>query len=151
MTVRFLAGNVLKVSVAAGSSAYALMLEKRPYIAFYAGGEGAGGDLPDLAKPPAFIVAVAKSAYSGGRWGDVLGRVSKDSLPAIPQFFRQNVMDPSDCEIVEADGQTRKASPADCVDLERSAVWSAEHIEKRLGDYFAGRPNAFVESMRVKL
>ncbi|MGQ5640794.1 MULTISPECIES: hypothetical protein [unclassified Streptomyces] len=107
--------------------------------------------LTSFDQDPLFVVAVHKTAYSTGRWGAIIGRAPKDALPPIPVFFRQNVLNPADCVIVDADGSETKVAPEECVGLERSAVWSAEHIEKRIADHYAERPNQFVESMKVKL
>lgn len=151
--MRFQAGAVLRVPLPYGGPALGLMLSTRPYMAFYAGDEAAqqAAQQADLNVSPLFVVAVHNSAYSKGGWGDVLYRIAREKLPEIPLFFRQNVMNAADCEIVDAGGGVRKAIPDECLFLERSAVWSAEHIEARLSDYLAGRPNDFVESMKVKV
>ncbi|GGM57342.1 hypothetical protein GCM10011608_47820 [Micromonospora sonchi] len=45
----------------------------------------------------------------------------------------------------------RPAGPAeDCVGLERAAVWDAAHIEERLRDQHAGRPNPHLEHLCLK-
>jgi hypothetical protein len=40
------------------------------------------------------------------------------------------------------------ASYGECTSLERAAVWDTEHIEDRLEDYFNGRENKWVESLK---
>jgi len=47
-------------------------------------------------------------------------------------------------------GHIRQASRAECEGLERCAVWEPEHVEDRLRDHFAGKPNVWVESLRLK-
>jgi hypothetical protein len=42
------------------------------------------------------------------------------------------------------------ATRAQCVGLERSAVWDPEHVEDRLRDHRAGRPNKRAESLALK-
>lgn len=44
----------------------------------------------------------------------------------------------------------RPASFEDCQHLERAAVWDPEHVEDRLRDHFDGRPNKWVDSLRLK-
>jgi hypothetical protein len=44
----------------------------------------------------------------------------------------------------------RPATIDECRDLEIAAVWDPGHVEDRLRDHFAGRPNAWVESLRLK-
>lgn len=152
MTVRFSPGGVLRVPVMEGRSACAVMLGVRPYVAFFS--DEQEDRLTDAGIPegdPLFVVAVHNKAYSRDRWGSVLRRVAPDALPEIPHFFRQNVLNPEDCQITDAIGGVRKATPEECVGLERSAVWDAEHIEQRISDLYAGRPNPFVESMKVTL
>ncbi|WLW52620.1 hypothetical protein [Streptomyces sp. YU58] len=150
--MRFQVGAVLRVPLLSAEPAFGLMLSVRPYMAFYVGDEAAyqAEMRTGFTVSPLFVVAVHNSAYSSGQWGNVLYRVVPKMLPEIPVFFRQNIMNAADCEIVDSGGGVRKASPDECISLERSAVWSAEHVEARLRDHFAGRPNAFVESMKVK-
>jgi hypothetical protein len=154
-TVRFTAGSILRVLPSSGRVAYAVMLEPRPFMAFYAADAEAETppDPAQLAKQsPLFVVAVYKSAYSTGGWGTPVGRLPADALPPIPDTFRQDALNPANCVIVDASEENvRKATPQECVGLERNAVWEASHIESRLDDAYAGRPNAFVESLKVKL
>ncbi|MEU0382906.1 hypothetical protein [Streptomyces chartreusis] len=128
------------------------MLRVRPHVAFSSdeqiGLVGFSG-VPETA--PLFVIAVHNKAYSRGRWGPILHRVNTDVLPDVPFFFRQNVLDAQDCEITDPFGQVRQATPEECLGLERSAVWEAEHVEQRISDLYARRPNLFVESMKVKL
>lgn len=160
MTVRFTAGTVLRLPLPSGRTAFGVMLQARPYMAFYAAEAGdqadqaaTGVDAQALAKQtPMFIVAVHRSAYSTGRWGNPIGRIPSAELPPTPEFFRQDVVHPANCVILDAEEEnTRKATPQECVGLERNAVWEAEHVESRLDDAYDGRPNPFVESLKVKL
>ncbi|MEU8965519.1 Imm26 family immunity protein [Streptomyces sp. NPDC048491] len=149
MSVRFTAGGILRLLLPDGQFAYGVMLGVRPYMAFYKD-LAVGEELTSFEQDPLFIIAVHNSAYSKGRWGSIVSRAPKESLPSIPSFFRQDVLNRADCVIVDADGKQTVVSPVECVGLERSAVWSAEHIEARIEDIYAERPNRFVESMRVK-
>ncbi|HEY2949109.1 MAG TPA: hypothetical protein VGJ53_12060 [Micromonosporaceae bacterium] len=150
MAVRFTPGAVLRVPLAEGKSAYALMLSVNPYFAFYrADTEPAVEDA--LANDPAFIIMVAKSAYARGGWGEIVHRVPADKLPALPLLFRQSPTDPDQCFLVDPEGNTTKVAPADVVGYEREAAWAAVHVESRLNDLYAGRPNASVEAKRPNL
>jgi hypothetical protein len=149
MAVRFTPGAVLRLPLPDGKPAYAVMLATFPYLAFYADDPGlAEGHAP--AGEPIFTVAVQRKAYSTDGWGKVAFRLPPESLPPIPPFFRQDAMRPEQCEIVDASGGSRPATPAECAGLERSAVWGAVHVESRIRDHLAGRPNAFAESMKLK-
>jgi hypothetical protein len=44
----------------------------------------------------------------------------------------------------------RPAARAECEGLERFAVWDPTQVEDRLRDHFAGRPNKWVESMKIR-
>ena len=39
---------------------------------------------------------------------------------------------------------------SECAGLECAAVWAPVHVESRLADEFAGRPNAIVESLKAR-
>ncbi|MFF5981431.1 hypothetical protein ACFY78_21530 [Streptomyces olindensis] len=152
MTVRFSPGGVLRVPAGGARSAYALMLGVRPYVAFFADEQIELVGFPGVPEMnPLFVIAVHNKAYSRGRWGPILHRINTDALPDVPSFFRQNVLNFQDCGITDAFGQVRQATPEECIGLERSAVWEAEHVEQRISDLYSGRPNLFVESMKVKL
>ncbi|MEI7895193.1 MAG: hypothetical protein WCI05_19005, partial [Myxococcales bacterium] len=47
-------------------------------------------------------------------------------------------------------GTERPATREACVGLERAAVWSAEHVESRLSDQLAQRPNKWAEQAHLK-
>jgi hypothetical protein len=43
------------------------------------------------------------------------------------------------------------ATARQCAGLEVAAVWDPEQVEDRLWDHFDGRPNTWVESIRLKM
>jgi hypothetical protein len=61
------------------------------------------------------------------------------------------MFNPRSCQIIDVEGNIRDVSPEECSGLERAAVWEAGHVAKRIHDHYAGRPNAHLESMRLKL
>jgi hypothetical protein len=136
-----------------GHHALAVMTARSPYIAFYScRGEPDPAAIQEICSgAPLFVIAVMRSAYSAGRWGRALGRLPETALPLIPPVFKQEIGSGA-CSIVEPGQSTRLSVPREeCLGLERQAVWSAEHIESRLSDFYEGRPNIFVESLKVKL
>ncbi|MEU9288516.1 hypothetical protein AB0D57_28440 [Streptomyces sp. NPDC048275] len=152
MTVRFTPGGVLQIPLPGDRCAYAVMMQTRPYVAFYSDGAlGVNGDAGDPSEDPLFVIAVHKKSYSSGAWGEILRKVELAALPEIPRFFRQNAVNPQDCELVDSVGGARSIDPQECVGLERDAVWEQGHIEQRIIDFYEGRKNAFVESMKVKI
>ena len=48
------------------------------------------------------------------------------------------------------DGKIRSASKEECLGLERAAVWEPSHVEERIVDYYAGRKNQWLESLKLK-
>lgn len=149
MAVRFTPGSVFKVELPGDRFAWAVMLEEFPHFAFYAMDAGLEEGKPPGAGP-LFILAMQRNTYSGGGWGKPVFKLDPADLPAIPDFFRQDDDDPGACLIVDADGNERPATPAECEGLEREAVWAASHVEERLMDHYAGRSNATVEDFKVK-
>ena len=153
MAVRFTPGNVLGFEVPGTDRvAYALMLDTSPELAFYEGGKAVSEEdaRAALEAEPLFIIGVYKIAYTKGRWGEVLFRVPKDRLPAIPLTFRQDQLNPKNLYIDDHLGNARRATPEEIVGLEPTAVWDAEHVESRIADHWRGVPNVWVESMKYK-
>jgi len=149
MPIQFTPGGVVQIPLSDGKIAYGVMLSKFPYWAFYPQTTEFGEDGAALGAP-IFVVAVTKAAYSRGRWGKITMRLPESALPAIPLFVRQDSMRPSHCITVDANGNETPISVEEAKAFERSAVWAAEHIEDRLEDHYAGRPNKWAESLRVK-
>jgi hypothetical protein len=150
MRIEFVPGSLFKVPVQGHDHAFALMLAEFPYVAFYA----KDASFDDAGAPidaPMFTILVAKPAYASGGWGRPVRQLARDSIPAIPRFFWQSPVKKSDCKIVEPIKRRVPATPSECVGLEPEAIWSADHIVSRIVDTYEGRPNAFVESLRVKL
>ncbi|GAA2717373.1 hypothetical protein [Actinoplanes palleronii] len=152
MAISFNSGSVLLVP-AGRYHALAVMTAKTPHIAFYSCRDEF--DIADIgslsANEPLFVIAVMKAAYSAGRWGQVLGQLRETAIPAAPPVFRQEIGSGA-CSIVEPGRSTRLLVPREeCIGMERQAVWSAHHVESRLVDHYEGRPNIFVESLKVEL
>jgi hypothetical protein len=149
---RFEPGAVLRVDLDEATHTYARMLSHPPYLAVY---DARSGD-DDVAvevivgRPVLFVVAVAYAAWRSGRWRQVgVIPLAAADVP-IPEFFGQDIGDPRQCQVVDHLGRERAATPEECVGLERSAVWAAEHVEERIRDHYQGRPNAYLESMKLR-
>jgi hypothetical protein len=103
-----------------------------------------------VTRPVLFKVPVMNSAVTSGRW-KVIGNIPLCSeLQTPPSFFVQDAIHKERFSISRG-GKQRPATAEECVGLERLAVWSAQHIEDRLRDAHAGKPNKWVESLRMKL
>jgi hypothetical protein len=149
-------GRVVGISMSDGRIAYGRQLlgvEVEFYDRLFADNEPV--DLLDVVESPvAFRVLVMDRAFSRtGPWTllDVVS-LSVAERTAVSRYARKDVLghvtiywkDPAN-----GSGGERAATAAECEGLERDAVWDPEHIEDRLRDHFAGRPNEWVESLRV--
>lgn len=105
--------------------------------------------------PVLFVLPVMNKAITSGRWPTVGRRPLTDAERTTPvRFCKQDPITGSLSvawvDPVSSEYRTIPASREDCEGLEREAVWSPEHVEDRLRDHFAGRPNKWVESLRLK-
>ncbi|MFG6456563.1 Imm26 family immunity protein [Roseateles sp. BYS96W] len=142
-------GAVLAVPLGDETTCYAITLHEADFAFFEARTSDASPPDDLLERPAPFRVAVHKSAWSNGRWL----RVAKVELPeqfrrSEPKFM-QDALNPGQFQIYVG-GEIRPASRAECEGLERAAVWDPEHVESRLRDHYAGVPNQWLESLRLK-
>jgi Immunity protein 26 len=142
-------GAVLCVSLDRQWHTYARIL-KYPKIAFYDCRVAAPEDLLTIAKRPVlFVLAVGGRAHKD-HW-PVIGHVPLETAPVpIPDQFMQAIGSGA-CRIVDEFFNSRAAQPQECVALERVAVWDPKHVEERIRDHYAGRPNAHLAYMKVAL
>ena len=143
------AGALLSVPLGDGTHCYALTLPEADFAFFDLRSDSVQESTNVLSRPILFRVAVHKSAWATGRWPEISNvEVPGDLLEPQPTFM-QDAIDPERFSIYLA-GHIRPASRAECEGLERCAVWDPEHVEDRLRDHFAGKPNVWVESLRLK-
>ena len=151
--VRRRTGQVVRIDLANGDHSYGLVL-REPLVAIYdklfTGAEPSVDTIQSL--PIAFILMVMNNAITSGRWR-VVGRISvPDNLQAPPAFCKADPLS-GELSIYQelpelAPLYERQASSEECKDLEAAAVWEAEHVEDRLRDHFAGRPNKWVQQLK---
>jgi hypothetical protein len=148
---KFVPGAVLRVDLDSQWHTYARILAHNPMIAFYDCRVSAPEEdlLAIVMRPVLFVLAVGGRA-SKGHWPKI-GDVPLDTAPIpIPDQFMQDIVTGA-CEIVDEVFNRRPARPEECVALERVAVWDPVHVEERLRDHYAGRPNAHLAYMKVRL
>ncbi len=153
--VRLLEGQVLRIDLNDGTHAYARVLEE-PLVAFY-DELYRGNQEPPIEEivtlPIAFKIWVMNYAITKGIWS-VIGRVPLAlDLKEAPRFFKQDAMN-GQLAIYQsipelAPHYERPATYEECLGLEVAAVWDPHHVEERLRDYFAGRPNKWVERAKT--
>ena len=62
----------------------------------------------------------------------------------MPPTYTQDILNPSKYTIYHG-SEIRSATKEECIGLEPMATWNYDNIEERLNDYYANRPNEFVE------
>ena len=69
--------------------------------------------------------------------------VSEEDIRHIPPGFTQDLANINDCVIFYHDDRIPqfKATPQECIGLERSSVWDESNIIERIEDHFLGRKN----------
>ncbi len=100
-------------------------------------------------RPILFIIAVYNHAVTSGRWRKIGKLPLEPNLERVPLKFIQDPFDSTKFSLYD-NGIIRVSTREECEGLERSAVWEPEHVEERLRDHFAGRPNKIVERLKIK-
>jgi hypothetical protein len=130
-----------------------------PSVEFYdrTGTAGESVDLVDVvASRVAFTIWVMKYAFRrNGGWEllDVVPLTDRERS-AIDRRAKQDALSGA-LTIYWSDHMTGTsgeipARASECEGLEVAAIWDPEHVEDRLRDHFDGRPNLWVESIRLK-
>lgn len=139
-------GTIVKIPFE-DTHTFARVLES-PYIAVY---DARGMDAADLdavvARPVVFFAGVYEDIIKKGEWPAVGERDVPDGELEVPDQFIQDPDFPEEISIISADGEIRPATVEEARGLEPQAIWDREHVEERLADHYAGRPNAILESM----
>lgn len=97
-----------------------------------------------------FTLSVHKSWVKNPGWE--LTGTDTDNIPRPPRQFMQNIANANDIKIVDPSGGIIPTTKEEVLSegLERVAVWEVNHIEDRLRDYFAGKPNIWLEHLKIK-
>ncbi len=141
-------GAFVKIPLSNTEHGYARILEGSLF-AFYDVKTDKDLPLPEVQfKPILFKIWVMRSAVTSGRWKIVGTTPLEENLKVEPHFFK---IDPLNKKLsIYFHDKESPATVEECRGLECAAVWSAEHVEDRLRDYYAGQPNKWVESMKIK-
>lgn len=143
-------GDIVRIDLGDKTHAYGRVLEDALF-ALYDGCFKDELPLSDIcALKVLFQVPVMDKAVKLGRW-TIVGHAPLDALllNPLPQYIQDPIR--KDRFSIYHKGQIRPATREEVVGLERAAVWDPTHVEDRLRDHFAGRPNKWVESLRIKL
>ena len=143
-------GDIARINLGDEFHVYARVLEEALF-AFYDG--RFSEELPVdriIALPILFQIPVMDHAIKRGRWVIVGNAMLEEVLLNPPPQFMQDALQKDRFSIYEKGGKIRPATKEECVGLERAAVWEPTHVEDRLRDYYAGRKNKWVESLKIK-
>lgn len=150
--VRRREGDVLKIDLGDGRPSYA-QVAAEPLMVFFDRADAEDIAPEDVSRLPVlFRLWIANHAVTRGRW-QVIGRgaLSPENRTE-PFFYKQDAITGRLALYHSTFASTnweRPASLEECTGLEAAAVWEPEHVEDRLRDHFAGRPNRWVESLRI--
>jgi Domain of unknown function (DUF4259)/Immunity protein 26 len=148
---KFEPGSVLRVDLDHQWHTYARIVARAPKIAFYDCRVSAPEeDLLAIVKTPVLFVLAVGGRANSGDW-PMVGHVPLEMAPIpIPEQFMQDIITGA-CQIVDEAFNARPAKPEECITLERVAVWDPVRVEERIRDHYAGRPNAHLAYMKVRL
>lgn len=148
-------GQIVRIDLGQGYCSYARVLNE-PLLAFHDVQYSAAQEVSleeVIGSPVAFTLFVMNYAITRGRW-PIIGRVDlSPELQVPPAFVKQDAFT-GKLSIYQtlpelAPHYERAATANECIGLEVAAVWEPEHVEDRLRDHFAGKPNIWVESLKV--
>ena len=106
-------------------------------------------DLDAIEKAPIlFIVPVMRDCFVSPGWQLLGNRPLAGELLKPVMHFREDPI--TGFVDIDEEGEFRPYADEDLSKLERVAGWSAWHIESRLRDHFAGRPNQIVDRLKYK-
>ncbi len=144
-------GDIVRIPRAGGKMSFGWVLEE-PLIAYfdYESDHAPNDPAELLDREIAFKVWTMVYAIKKAMW-PVLGNVlPPEDLLKMPWFFKVDPISGDLYKVQQGSGEDLPATPSDCMELERAAVWDPEHIVERLDDHFAGRPNVWVESLSFR-
>ncbi|WP_082523438.1 immunity 26/phosphotriesterase HocA family protein [Ensifer sp. Root31] len=143
-----LTGDFVVIKLKDDAYCFARVL-REPYLAFYDACSRETLKIEELVSRKVILkLAVMNRAVTSGRW-QVIGHLPLEEELQVPiKTFKQDAI--SQKLYVYVDGQERPATRDECEGLERTAVWDPEHVEDRLRDHFAGVPNKWAESLKLK-
>jgi hypothetical protein len=144
--------DILKIDLEGERHSYA-QVSYDPLLVFFDG--AFTEDLPlnhVLQLPVMFRVWVHNDAIKKGIWPVVGKQPLADENSVEPFFYKQDAISGRlfvHHSMFAETGWARPASASECEGLECAAVWEPEGIVNRLCDYYAGRPNEALESMKI--
>jgi hypothetical protein len=142
-------GDVVEINLGDGKRSYARVLPEGAFAFYDCVSTEELNPEEVISRPILFIVGVMKHAVTSGRWRRVKTLPLEKHLVELPPEFIQDPIDPTRFRIYQ-NGKARPATREECEGLERAAAWDPTHVEDRLLDHYAAKPNKWVESMKIR-
>jgi hypothetical protein len=144
-------GSLLRIDLGDGTAVFVRVLANSQVAIYsYRHPDGERLMLPVVyGSPRLWTLTVMKSALTTGRWPVVDHRPLESDLTQPVEYFMRDRKSGEFSIYRSNDGHMRPSTYAECQGLEAAAVWEPEHVESRLRDHFAGRPNTWEEQLKA--
>lgn len=145
-------GAVVRIDLGNGYYCFARILEHSTFAFYdYLSKEKETEISLIISKPILFILAVYNDIITHGRWEKIGKYELEKELLTLPLEFIQDPINLSKFSLYNPNtGEMIDAKKEDCYGLECAAVWDAEHVEDRIRDHYAGKPNIWLEQLKIK-
>jgi hypothetical protein len=130
-------GDVFSVPIGDGCFSYGQQLDRISTCFFDLKSTTVPSVEKVLSSKPLFTIIVHISCFRNMHWKKI-GKGPVAGVPELPRsYFIKEIGFKDKFSILTA-GVRRPADRAECVGLERAAVWTAENVEERLRLHFSG-------------
>ena len=142
-------GDIVAIPLGEGRVGFGWVLEE-PLVAFFASSSDEE-QLPSvqdiLRMPIAFRIWAMNHALTSGDWSVIGHSPISEEMAVRPWFFRQDSLT-GKVTRTQTGNEDVPVGTDELDALECAAVWDPAHVIDRLRDFFAGRPNKWVDSMK---
>lgn len=105
-----------------------------------------------LDSPVLFVLSVYRDVISQGVWLKVSKLPLRKEFEVLPMQFIIDNLHPDRFELYNPNtGEITKTTKDKIIGLERASVWESNHVEDRLRDHYAGKPNVWVEQLKPQI
>lgn len=141
-------GNIVEVTLT-GAWAYGHVIAF-PLVGFYSARPKKVAEVVALDNESfAFRIWVMKYAVGKKGWPVIGSRPLSPEKAVEPWFLKRDSLSRRLTKYRDSDQQEVDATPEEGANLECAAVWDPAHVESRLLDALMGRPNKWLDSLKV--
>jgi len=131
-------GALVEVDLGEGSYAYARIVSKSELAFYDVLVKGAPSCYEAIyTQAIAFVIAVMNTAVRSNRWKIVDEKLLERELAQERLYFMQDTLTGQYSVYYSVTGEIQPSCKEICVNLERAAVWDAQHVEDRLRKHFS--------------